>query len=70
MDAEHTGKALLAVKRYPRKLAAVIIKKPGRETNPSPRRNIRISRIVIGAVEIIDFSRAYQSALNSFQRCR
>lgn len=70
MGAKNAGKTFFAVKRNPRKLTAVIVKKSGSKANPSACRNIGKRCIVVGAVEIRDFSGGDQSVLNSLQRRR
>ena len=67
---QNTGKSFFAVKRNPRKLTAVVVKKSGRKANPSACRNIGKRCIVVGAVEIRDFAGADQPVLNSLQRRR
>ena len=68
VGTEYTGKAFFAVKRYPHKLTAVIVQKTGRKTYSSACGDVGIGCIVVSAVKILYFSRAYQPVLYSFKR--
>ena len=64
MRTENTGEILLTVEWNPRELSAVIIEKSWRETYAAPCRHSRQGRIVICAVEIINFATADESVLD------
>ena len=68
MGAEDTGEFFLTVKGNPRELAAVVIQEAGRETDAPLGGYVYTGGVVVGAVEIIDLSGAYQPPLNGLQR--
>lgn len=68
VGTEYTGKAFFAVKRYPHKLTAVIVQKTRRKTYSSTGGDVGICCIVVSAVKILYFPRAYQPVLYSFKR--
>ena len=67
MGAKDTGEGFFAVKGNPCELAAVVIEKTGRKTDPSARSYIGERCIVVRAVEILDLTGTDQPVLDRLQ---
>ena len=57
MSAKNAGKTLAAIEGNPGELSAVVVQEAGREANAPACGDVGQRCVVIGAVEICDFSR-------------
>ena len=70
MRAKDTGEGFLAVKGYPRELAAVIVQKTGRQADASSGGHVGKGRVMVRTVEILYPPGADQPMLHRLQRRR
>ena len=70
MRTKDAGETLLAVKRDPRELSAVIVQKAGGQANTASGGDIGQRGIMICAVEVADLPGDDQAVLNGFQCLR